>query len=322
MFILAQRIERNGQFAGVASIAIPVSTLEELADTLSLDKRSTISLVRTDGMVVARFPPIEPIDLSGTDNFQLLLRDKSGVYTSKISPADGIKRIVGFWKVDDWPLIAVAGINDNTAYSPFRKGLAIELLFLIPMLAGMAVLLFWLFRLQDKDVKREQLLEVANERSEFLMKEIHHRVKNNLQSVMSLIRLQRLPPHVNELISSRIGAMVAVHEEMYGSGELDLVPAKRYLERIISNIAKGYGKSVEIETKIEDIKLLGNQAMQLGLVANELITNSFKYAFTDRELGCVQIGLEVTGENTAKFTVHDDGPGKDPDNTEDNMAAN
>lgn len=320
VFIVARRIAINGAFAGVATIAIPVSTLGDLAATLELEPGSTIALIEKSGMVIARSPPIEPTDLSGTPNFDQLTGKPNGVYTS-VSPADGTRRIVGFWGVDGWPVIAVAGLNERTAFAAFWSKTRTELAILLPMLAGIVALVIWLFRLQSIDERRERALLDAQKRTEFLIREIHHRVKNNLQAVMSLIRLEKLPDEVRNALVGRISAMVTVHQEMYGTDTYESIPAASYLNRLVRNVARIYGNNLTVETDIADVDLSGDRAMQLGLLVNEIMSNAYKHAFVGRDSGRIEITLAAVAAGRLRLTIRDDGPGRDSSDRTENMGS-
>lgn len=320
VFIVARRIAINGAFAGVATIAIPVATLGELATTLELEPGSTIALVLKTGMIIARNPPIAPTDLSGTPNFERLTSKPNGVYPS-VSPVDGTRRIVGFWSVDGWPIIAVAALNERSAFAAFWSKTRTELVILLPMMAGIIALVAWLFRLLAIDERRERALLVARQRTEFLIREIHHRVKNNLQAVMSLIRLEKLPEEVRNALIGRISAMVTVHQEMYGNDTYEIIPAASYLNRLVRNVARIYGKTVTVETDIANVDLSGDRAMQLGLLVNEIMSNAYKHAFVGRDSGRIEITLAEVAAGQLRLTIRDDGPGWDGSERTENMGS-
>ena len=121
--------------------------------------------------------------------------------------------------------------------------------------------MFWILRLQREDVGRRLALEQALERNNFLMREIHHRVKNNLQAVSSLMRLQPLPQDRKDDLARRIATMVAVHEHIYGSDQFEEVEVAAYVERIVKNAAEGFRGDVTIQTEIEPLTLGSGRAM-------------------------------------------------------------
>ncbi|MBO6795093.1 MAG: response regulator [Balneolaceae bacterium] len=155
------------------------------------------------------------------------------------------------------------------------------------------------------------------ENIELQLGEIHHRVKNNLTIITCLLELQ-----INEIDDAgsksyfqqsinRINSIAKVHELIYESEDMTSVDIKKYLEKIIPTIhstLQDYAKNIEFEFDIPSYKLKVNQAIPLGLIFNELITNSFKYAFNESNEGKIVITMGVEGNRLA-FSYKDSGPG-------------
>tara|TARA_R110000751_G_scaffold131275_1_gene233420 strand:+ start:3195 stop:4730 length:1536 start_codon:yes stop_codon:yes gene_type:complete len=320
VFIIAKRLNVAGTFAGVATIAIPVTTLSYLANTLGFTAGSTISLIREDGMLIARSPPIEPVDLSDSRVFEMLKTNPDGFYES-VSPADGVARIVGYHKLPDWPIVAIAGMNSATAMAGFWHVMLIWALLGLPILVGLYLAVMKLQNMMRIDEARQESLAIANQKNEFLLREIHHRIKNNLQTVTSLIRLQKLPNGAGDALVGRISAMASVHEEMYKSDQFESVEVSPYIKRLTSDIVTGYGKDVDITLDIAPVSLSGDRAMQLGLLVNELVANAFKHAFTDGDKGKLLVRLTETAEEELQLIVLDDGPGFEAETTSKNMGS-
>lgn len=313
VFVIARRISRNGQFHGAASIAIPTSTMDEFWSTMELGPHSTVSVIRADGWLVARHPQLpQAIDFSGSPLFtRYLPTAPSGFYHSAVSPADGLSRIVGYRKVDNWPLVATTGVERGEAlqyfWSNLRSGLAVG----GPVIGMLVLGTIWIVSLLRADAVRRLELEQALERNQFLLREVHHRVKNNLQAVSSLVQLQPLPKDSKEDMTRRIKAMIAVHEQIYGADQFDRVELAPYAERLVREIATGFSKNVDIETNLEPISIGRDQALPVGLILNEIVSNAFKHAFADKDEGQLYVELRREGEN-ARLVVNDDGPGYAP----------
>jgi len=151
---------------------------------------------------------------------------------------------------------------------------------------------------------------------EVLLKEVHHRVKNNLQIVSSMLSLEEglsADPSVGESlgrIQDRIQAMAFVHEDLYRSGDFGSVRMDAYLSRICESLACGdRGRcSIEVVTRAEGIELSLEKALPCGLIVNELVTNALKHAFAGRAEGRVEVSL-VSDHQTYLLTVEDDGVG-------------
>jgi two-component sensor histidine kinase len=162
-------------------------------------------------------------------------------------------------------------------------------------------------------------LEIAVNKSEILTKELHHRVKNNMQFIISMYRLKlsklmdkKLSSILNE-IELTIQAMSATHEMLYAKSDLKKIDTKEYFESLITRISKSFNlKEIKIKTDI-DTKLGIDQSIALGIILNELITNSLKYAFVDRK-GEINISLK-TFDKKYELTYKDNGVGFDKEDT-------
>lgn len=166
----------------------------------------------------------------------------------------------------------------------------------------------------------EREIEQSAREKEILLKEIHHRVKNNLQIVISLLRLhaEGVEDPMSRAIllesENRIGAMAGVHEMLYNSENLSSIDISRYLTRLLEELSDSYMEnSVRLETKLqsEEIELHIDQAIPLGIIITELVTNSVKHA--RRHTAC-RIEVELsTGDGSINLEYRDNGEGFDPD---------
>jgi two-component sensor histidine kinase len=166
----------------------------------------------------------------------------------------------------------------------------------------------------DYDSLRNSLRE-----KELLLKEVHHRVKNNLQIVSSMLSLQAgtvEDPGGRQMImqcQDRIQAMAYVHEDAYSSGRLTGIQMRSYLSRICESLQKNNNNTeLEISVIPEDLTFSLDDAIPCGLIVNELVTNSLKHAFTEEKNGTISISLEAAGKQ-AMLSVRDNGSGMDPD---------
>lgn len=156
------------------------------------------------------------------------------------------------------------------------------------------------------------------EEKEVLLREIHHRVKNNMQIISSLLQLQTSALHdpadvaIFQECQARIHSMAMVHDRLYRSGNLSTLNFGEHLRELASLTAHGQGsesRRIQVQTQCEDIELDLDKAIPLGLIATELITNAFKHAFKDRPGGTIQITLARRGEKQMSLRVQDDGRG-------------
>ena len=167
--------------------------------------------------------------------------------------------------------------------------------------------------------EQNKLIRSKNTENETLMKEIHHRVKNNLQIVISLLRMQQSELKSEESRNqfseaiNRIMAMSLIHQKLYGEKELSKVNLKSYLEELVSEIKSIFPDnekiSTQIHSQVENINL--DTIVPLGLLINELVSNSLKYAFTNEKNG--EISIEITQkENEYRFVYSDSGKWLEP----------
>ena len=172
-------------------------------------------------------------------------------------------------------------------------------------------------RLSKEVELRTKDLKTALDEKELLLKELNHRVKNNMQTIVSLIRLQSDEIKDERLkdilltIQNRINAMSHLHELLYKQENIAYVDVYEYLENLIEEVKDSYDTYIDIHLNIKT-KLKMEQSIYCGLIINELVTNSFKYAFPNKE-GNIFISLEKEDE-IIKLIVKDDGIGYDEKN--------
>jgi two-component sensor histidine kinase len=164
---------------------------------------------------------------------------------------------------------------------------------------------------QNEEEIRMSLME-----KEILLKEIHHRVKNNLQIITSLLNLQanslkdRESQHVIRESQNRISAMALVHEELYNSENLSEINFRSYIQKLAYKLKEIYSRSpyIKYQFNIPDIYLNISTTIICGLIINELISNSFKYAFPEHREGKIRLSMEIK-DNQASLRISDNGVG-------------
>jgi len=305
VFVVAKRIERAGRFVGVGIIAIPAGYMDGFRNSLEIGAASTVGLIRDDGMLVSRSPvPAEATDMSQYILFTDYLKaSDEGTYSSH-SPTDGVERIVGYRRVAGYPLVAVASIAMDEAFQDFWNTVIILSAIVVP---GTLVMALFAFR----SLRAQVGLSAALERNQTLFREIHHRVKNNLQQISALVQLQPLEPEVKTDMARRINAMVAVHEHMYRSDQYDTVNAADYLPALIEGVRSSFANPVPVETAISPAILDRDQALPLALICNEVIANAIKHAFPGNREGRISVVLEERETDVAMLTIRDNGVGYD-----------
>ena len=166
----------------------------------------------------------------------------------------------------------------------------------------------------EQKEKEEKLTQTLKEKK-VLLAEVHHRVKNNLAIVTTLLELEGM--QVTDLMKlpfqrsiNRIHSIALVHELMYQAEDLSFINIKEYFEDLIPLIQRTMepGDNVEVNNQLEDCTVNINQAIPLGLLVNELITNSFKYAFPENMEGVISINMKIEQDDLI-FTYKDNGVG-------------
>ena len=169
----------------------------------------------------------------------------------------------------------------------------------------------------------EETIRESLKEKEVFMREIYHRVKNNMTVVSSLLRLQSTKvkdEHYKAMFNesvSRIKAMASIHEKLYQSEDVSRILFSDYIKDMVGNIYQSYGRSYRIRliTDIEDITLGIDASVPCGLIVNELITNSMKYAFpatADRpegKEGEIKLSIRTNDKSEIELTFGDNGVG-------------
>jgi len=173
--------------------------------------------------------------------------------------------------------------------------------------------------LEKRAVELQYAVEAAgekNERIETLLKELHHRVKNNMQVISGLLSLQSnrleegMAKESLEASRTRIEAMSMIHKGLYQEQDADIVQIKDYLVSLNESLACSFGfekNVIDTNVNMNDNKLDIDRAIPVGLIVNELVTNAFKYAFQHTKSPKVKVDLQQTSDHHFKLSVSDNG---------------
>jgi predicted ATPase/two-component sensor histidine kinase len=162
------------------------------------------------------------------------------------------------------------------------------------------------------------LENAALEEKEALLREVHHRVKNNLQLISSLLSLQAVrvrDPAVAELFAEsrdRVRSMALVHENLYRLGNFARVPMKPQLESVCAQLFRAYApnpEQISLHLDIDEVQLDLDRAIACGLIVNELVSNALKHAFPDGRRGGLWISLQSLEADDCLLRIRDDGVG-------------
>ncbi|OFY89976.1 MAG: hypothetical protein A3K10_15215 [Bacteroidetes bacterium RIFCSPLOWO2_12_FULL_31_6] len=168
----------------------------------------------------------------------------------------------------------------------------------------------------DKQIAGEKLLKSLNEK-EILLKEVHHRVKNNLQVISSILSLQSSYIKEENVLNilkeskNRIKTMAFIHESLYQTNDFSKINFSEYVANLSKNLVHSYGildNYVDLNLVIDDVSLNLDLSIPCGLIINELVSNALKYAFSNTKKGVIKIGLFEDKENI-NLIVQDNGRG-------------
>lgn len=174
-----------------------------------------------------------------------------------------------------------------------------------------------------------EILVSKNKEQEFLinekimlLKEVHHRVKNNLQAVTSLLNLQGKYTNNSQFenlfknCQNRIKSMLIIHEMLYNSEDVSKLNYVDYLQKLVSELVlsmKGKEHNIELDIDIPDIELDIDTSIPLGLLVNEIITNSLKYGIVNETPGSIHLKIEKKNDNSYELLIGDNGVGFNED---------
>ncbi len=175
---------------------------------------------------------------------------------------------------------------------------------MVIIISGLLLLLLFLsYKAIQNNVRKNKLLQQQNREKEFLLKEIHHRVKNNLEIVSSLLALQSAEindPKIVETMQesqNRVHSMSMIHQNLYQGKSLSSIEMKGYFENLANYVLDAYGVEGEVKVlfEMDRLELDVDTAIPIGLIVNELLTNSLKHAFPNKKEGTIRIGLNKKG---------------------------
>lgn len=208
-------------------------------------------------------------------------------------------------------------IIQNTLISRENRQKQISIYILVIAISIILFIVYIIFK-RNKTINtlNGELRKSLKER-EILIKEVHHRVKNNLQIISSLLNLQSEnienanPKELLQISMSRIEAMSMIHENLYKSTHLSQINFNKYISNLCNYISTSFhieSKGIQLKHSIEEIQVSIDQMVPCGLIINELITNSIKHAFTNTENNLIQINCYLEND-WVNIEIYDNGKG-------------
>jgi PAS domain S-box-containing protein len=194
--------------------------------------------------------------------------------------------------------------------------------FLIRDSAGSPSLMWAIVRDITERTNAEEQIKASLREKEILLREIHHRVKNNMAVIQSLLRIQSRyakSAEFNQMLEdaqNRIRSLILAHELLYQSEHLTEVNFRKYVGKLLSHLVSSFsaiGKGIKIRSEIQDIVLGIDTAIPMGFIITELVSNCLKHAFPADRRGEVSVSFRSVGDGEFEFNVRDDGVGMPTD---------
>jgi PAS domain S-box-containing protein len=327
--IKAPVFDETGRITGLVGVSRDITAQKTMKTTLAeseerfrgLFENSTIGLYRTtpDGRILLANPAL--LRMMGYASFEeLSVRnlelEEDGfeheyprhLFKDRIDKEGEVRGLESAWKRKDGTTIYVResarAIRDAAGRTLYYEGTVEDITER---------------RLAEMDQKeKQQALETALAERNVLLKEIHHRVKNNMQVISSLLNLQsRYLKHPDDVdlfkeSQNRIRSMAFIHEKLYQSKSLSRIEFGGYIRSLIDSLQRSYQKErsrVRVRMETEEVFLDIQTAIPCGLIINELVSNALKHAFPGERGGEVVVGLRCREDGAIQLNVRDDGVG-------------
>ena len=256
------------------------------------------------------------VKLENYDKEWIDLSNQSSIIYSKLAPKTYEFKVLGANSDGVW--------NDKPAIFTFTVVPLFYQTWWFFALIGLFLLSIFFFvfytRLRQVELKaKRDYFKDQDQQKSMMLKEIHHRVKNNLQVVNSLLKLQSRQVEDTEVVDmfnearNRILSMAMLHERMYGTNDLQHVDILEHFKSLINDLIKSYGmrKMVDVEISVEDVEMGISTLTPLGLMINEIVSNSLKHAFVNRNNGTIKVHISPINDGKYQMIIGDDGIGRD-----------
>jgi PAS domain S-box-containing protein len=278
------------------------SLIERIADGIVLlDKRGVFTFVSTSAVRIIGYTPHE---LLGMSIFSILHPSEAKKYAFKFGrlalEVDRSETLFGRFKHKNGEWVYIEGMVTNLFGNPSVNALVAN------------------FRNVTERIESEDRLRRSLQEKEILLKEVHHRVKNNMQVISSLLNLQSAAVKSAATMAllresqNRVKSMALVHEILYQSQDLARVDFSEYVKQLVASLQKSFGgRSAEIiiRVKVGTIALEIDDAIPCGLIINELVTNALKHAFPKKRSGAIVVEVKKQRGTRVRLSIRDNGVG-------------
>ncbi|MCK9408450.1 MAG: PAS domain S-box protein, partial [Bacteroidetes bacterium] len=276
--------------------------IERSADGIILmDKLGVITFVSTSASSIIGYPSDE---LLGRSIFSLLHPYEAKKYAFKFGRLmvefDRSENLIGRFKHKNGEWIYIEGMVTNLFNNSSVNAFVAN------------------FRNVTERTKAEERQRRSLQEKEILLKEVHHRVKNNMQVISSLLNLQSASVKDKSMVGlfresqNRVKSMSLVHEILYQSHDLASVNFSAYVKQLVASLQKSFGSKtgeIDVEVKIGSVSLDFDNAILCGLIINELVSNALKYAFPKKRTGTIIVEAKKKRVSMVQLSIRDNGVG-------------
>ncbi|MDG6250784.1 PAS domain S-box protein [Methanocalculus sp.] len=318
-------LDRDGNIIAISGILRDITEQKEMEETLQKNSLYTRALIEASLDPLVTISPkglITDVNratekITGLHRNQLIGSDFANYFTNPDKAREGYIETFNSGFVKDYALTIHHTSGDT-----------IDVLYNASVYSDEKGAVQGVFAAARDVTKEKRMMQQIQENlleKETLLREIHHRVKNNLQVVISLLNLQSLTyddSRIKEVFresENRITSMALVHEHLYKSEKLSRITIESFMRRLIKEIVQSYrdDDQIRVTCTIDDLNLDVDTAIYCGFIVNELISNSLKHAFKGREEGNIAISIKQNQNKCIILSVKDDGIGMpydfDPD---------
>jgi two-component sensor histidine kinase len=326
-FRVSRRLEDDaGRFRGIASLTVEIEFFGRFYESLSLPPGSEIAVLRSDDLaLLVQHGTGSQSPAPGLLRQRAIEFGEAGRLRAR-SPEDGIERVYAYRRVPGFPLLITVSIPMNMLHDQWLAQVAWRAPMALGAIAALATVTWLGFyqvrrqrdfqaQLEHRVAERTADLNRANQQLEALVHEVHHRVNNNLQIVVSLMALQAARvvdsggSRALRQSIGRIHTLSLVHQTLYGTGAMVELPLRDYLERLARDIGDLYGRTDVAVTVAGDNPVLPlDTLVPVALIVHEGLCNALRHAFPNSRHGCIRIATE-TANGVMSLIVADDGIG-------------
>ncbi len=314
--VLIATRRRGMRFAGVLVSTLPVTAFTDFFGRIAAEPRAAASLMRADGRLLVRHrPEAPPMHLPPDVPARRAIAAGSPAVYEAFAITDRTWRLYGTSPVGDLPLYASFGVPRDAIVATWLQGMALVGALLLATSLACCVAVATAARRMQGAADRAQLAEVERraEMQEALLRELHHRVKNSLMTVQSLIRMQDGSPDAARTLQGRVIALAQVHDLLHVSGMSSRLELSDFIRTLCART--GFvqpDQQVELRTELERLEVAVEAAGPLALIVVELVTNALRHGFADGRAGRVTVSLGQQ-HGIGVLSVRDDGLGMPAD---------